>query len=501
MGRALSELMRYGLPLTSGALFPLGLAPFDIWIAISASSGLLLLTLHLFQSRSSFLTGWLYGAGLFLTGASWVYVSIKVYGHAPAPLAALLTAVFCLGQATLFGVLSSYYTRWLKPEDGSVSVWGFTGLWVLFEWLRSWLLTGFPWLYGGYAALDTSMAGWAPLIGVFGLSFWLVALGTTGIALALSKQRAPLALQLTVIAIVGVTGEWLGRWSWTQPVGEPLAVALYQPNIPLQQKWDRRYRRQILARYEEATDPLYASHDVVLWPESALPALRSQVADYLGEAASQARRHDTALITGIAVRGDQGLHNSIVSMGHGDGIHHKQKLVPFGEYVPLEHWLRGLIAFFDLPMSSFTKSNREYSQLSAGATRVAPFICYEVVYPDFVTDGAKGSNWLVTVSNDSWFGDSIGPLQHLQMARFGALATARPMLRGTNNGVSAIIDHKGQLIQTSPQFVETTLRGELQPRAGSTPIMITGSWPALLLAAFVVMGALWRHTKSRQVTV
>lgn len=500
MGRALSELTRYGLPIVAGAMFPLGLAPFDVWIAIPASSGLLLLALHVFASRSSFLTGWLYGAGLFMAGASWVYVSIKVYGHAPAPLAAFLTAVFCLGQAVLFGVLSYCYGRWLKPSDGRVAVWGFTGLWVLFEWLRSWLLTGFPWLYGGYAALDTSMAGWAPVVGVFGLSFWLVALGATGMALIVSTQRPWLVLQLTLLAVLGATGEWLGRWAWTQPTGESLAVALYQPNIPLEQKWDRRYRRQILAQYQAATDPLYVTHDVVLWPESALPALRSRVADYLEEAALKARSHNTALITGIAVRGEQGLHNSIIAMGQGDGIHHKQKLVPFGEYVPLEHWLRGLIAFFDLPMSSFTKSNTAHSLLTAGPHRVAPFICYEVVYPDFVTDGAKDSHWLVTVSNDSWFGDSIGPLQHLQMARFGALATERPMLRGTNNGVSAIIDHRGQLIETSEQFIETTLTGELQPRQGTTPIMTSGSWPTLLLATMVIIITRWRHIKGTQVT-
>ncbi len=497
MGYAFSELARYALPLAAGALFPLGLAPFDIWIAISVSSGLFLLTLHVFEARGSFLTGWLYGAGFFLTGASWVYVSIKVYGHAPAPVAALLTAVFCLGQATLFGALAACYTRWLKPGNSGAAVWGFSGLWVLFEWLRSWLLTGFPWLYGGYATLDTSMAGWAPVVGVFGLSFWLVAVGASSAALLLSRQRLSRALagQLIVLASFGIAGEWLAHWSWTQPVGEPLSVALYQPNIPLQQKWDRRYRRQILSQYQVATEPLYANHDVVLWPESALPALRSQVADYLNEAATSARNHNTALITGIATRGAQGLHNSIVAMGQGNGMHHKQKLVPFGEYVPLENWLRGLIAFFDLPMSNFTASDLAYSQLKAGTYRVAPFICYEVVYPDFVTKGAKGSHWLVTISNDSWFGDSIGPIQHLQMARFGALVTGRPMLRGTNNGISAIIDHKGQLMQVSRQFVETTLQGTLQPREGTTPIMTTGSWPIVMLAALVVVISGWRRAK------
>ncbi|MEP1706140.1 MAG: apolipoprotein N-acyltransferase, partial [Marinobacter sp.] len=199
------------------------------------------------------------------------------------------------------------------------------------------------------------------------------------------------------------------------------------------------------------------------------------------------------LITGIPWYGfsdrieDFTYHNSIMAIGSGGGIYHKQKLGPFGEYVPLQQWLRGLIGFFDLPMSSFSRGPANQSPLEANGIRIMPFICYEVAYPDFVATNARNSDMLLTISNDGWFGDSIGPLQHLQIARMRALETGRYMLRGTNNGVTAIIDEKGQITETIPQFERAVMTGEVYAAEGNTPYMQSGSWPVLTLAAILIV--------------
>jgi apolipoprotein N-acyltransferase len=212
--------------------------------------------------------------------------------------------------------------------------------------------------------------------------------------------------------------------------------------------------------------------------------------DFLDPVARRANLSDSTLITGIPTRNDAGQYD-------------KQRLVPFGEYVPLEQWLRGLIDFFDLPMSSFSAGARKQPPLRAGNHRVAPLICYEIVYPELAARGARNAEIMVTISNDTWFGRSIGPLQHLQMARMRALENGRYVLRGTNNGVSAIIDHRGQVLARSEQFVESTLTGEAQVMLGHTPFTSFGSTP-LLLALLTLLGlmaalyrTLWRDGELR----
>jgi apolipoprotein N-acyltransferase len=197
---------------------------------------------------------------------------------------------------------------------------------------------------------------------------------------------------------------------------------------------------------------------------------------------SQAAAHGATVITGIPSRDSEGRYNSIEALGGGSGIYHKQKLVPFGEYIPFESWLRGIIGFFDLPMSQFTPGPANQAPLAMGDIAIAPFICYEMVYPDFVAAGSNGSQLLVTISNDTWFGDSIGPWQHFQMARFRAVELGRDIIRGTNDGVSALIAADGTIVSTAPQFTKAVISAQVQPRSGDTPYAISGSLPILIFS-------------------
>ena len=491
--KALASLL---VPIISGALFVPGLAPMSAWPSTLLSIAALLYLMHRKSQQSAFLIGWLYGVGLFGAGVSWVYVSIQVHGQAPPLLAGTLTALFCLGLATLAGLQMSLYRRCSRGRK-TPSPLLFAAIWVLFEWLRSWLFTGFPWLYAGYIALDTPAAGWAPVVGVYGLSFLIAGLSAAIGSLALNTASAlrKRGAEASIWVIIILTGMPLSAVSWTQDRSAPLTVAIYQPNIPLEKKWDRRYFRAIQQQYTDNSRPYFKNTDLVLWPESALPTYKDRIEDYLSLVSTEATETGTTLITGIPTRDAQGGYNSIVALGLGAGEYRKQKLVPFGEYVPFEENLRGLIQFFDLPMSNFIPGPNVPPILSAGPVKVASFICYEIVYPGFVWQGARDAALLVTVSNDSWFGHSIGPLQHLQMARFRALETGRPLLRGTNNGVSAIIDHKGDLLVATPQFEEVVITGEVQPKTGLTPLMWLGSTPILAFCGLLIVAAAYRRQR------
>ena len=409
------------------------------------------------------------------------------------PLAVFLTALFCMGLALLQALFAWLYARFLRDLMGGMLV-GFPALWVLFEWLRSWLLTGFPWLYIGYATLYTWGAGWIPVIGVFGGSL-LCAFTASCLYLGWRRRRPQSSLIYgAMIAGLWLIGWQLGQVRWVAPASEePMSVGIVQSDIPQELKWRRDYYRSILKVYRDMTGPLLGK-DLVLWPEAAIPNYYQRAQGFLLPLGEAAQGAGTALVLGIPWRPADGgaYYNSIVALAEGSGVYHKQRLVPFGEYVPLESVLRGAIAFFDLPMSAFSAGGPDQEPLLVKGFRASTFICYEIVYPGLVRDYAKRSDFMITISNDSWFGDS---LQHLQMARMRALENGRYLVRGTSNGVSAIIDERGKIIARTPQFERLNLEGELRMMLGTTPFSRFGSMPVvglcfLLLAAVLGIGNL-----------
>jgi apolipoprotein N-acyltransferase len=284
-----------------------------------------------------------------------------------------------------------------------------------------------------------------------------------------------------------ISGLLLQRTEWTSPEGDPVTVAIVQPNVPLKEKWDPRYRSRILSDFSERSTALAQEHALVVWPESALPGYRDRLLEIIEPIDQQFALLDSTLITGIPTRDAAGRYNSITALGAGSGTYHKQKLVPFGEYVPLESWLRGVIAFFDLPMSQFVAGAADQGPLLAGSLPVAPFICYEIVYPDFVQRYVGDAALLVTISNDTWFGQSAGPWQHFQMARYRAVELGRDLIRGTNDGVSALITAEGVISSTAVQFSDAVISGTVQPRSGQTPFAVTGSLPVWVFALITLV--------------
>ncbi len=477
-------------------MLPLALAPFDFWPLIAVSvGGLFLLLRRATGSVAVPLLGWLYGVGKYASGGSWIYVSIHVYGGAPPPLAAFLVALFVAGMALFPAAMAWMFGALRRQVDGATNPCTdaalFSGLWVLFEWLLTWVLTGFPWLFAGYAMLDTPLVSLAPVGGVLLVSLAAV-FTAANLAVAVRSRLA-----LVWAALPWLLAAALAGVSWTDR-GESRTVALVQGNVPQELKWQPESRQMVLGRYRHLTAQV-ADRDIVIWPEAAIPVYLHRAGAYLD---SVTEAIDGDLVLGIPVARasdeDATLHNGAVSTGGGTYL--KRRLVPFGEYVPLEGLLRGLIGFFDLPMSRSQPGEPEQPVLLAGGVPLAVAICYEIAYPDMVRRDAANAAALVTVSNDTWFGASIGPHQHMQIARMRAAETSRYLLRATNNGITAIVDERGHPVPARallaghttndvaalPQFQTGVLDGAFHIVQGQTPFVRFGhAWLLVLAAALL----------------
>lgn len=509
----------------AGFLVTLSFSPWFFWPLGILGVGYFWWLLQEGSPVRAFWRGWSFGFGLFASGVSWVYVSIADHSTTPKPLAVLMTGVFVGALAFFYAFFAVIYQRFIRKLPFGHSL-GFASLWLLFEWFRSVFLTGFPWLFLGDAHLYSPLRGFAPIIGGLGIGF-LVALVSTMLALCVKnviypcfahqnktmdqipqpdalaqKQCIHIATGLTGIFILSifVLGEALADIEWTHPVesSRPIEVAAIQGNVDQDYKWTDEAIVPTLTAYSRAT-ALVASADLVVWPETAMTQLYHEAQPTLDALQEMAVHQQTNLITGIPDQHSplsvtlSAYYNSVIGLGLASGKYNKQKLVPFGEYVPFADRLRGLTDFFDLPMSSFSRGKPNQSplniQIDDQAFNVAPFICYEIVYPNLVAKAAQSAELLVTLSNDAWFGRSIGPKQHLALAQMRSLETGRYQLRATNTGVTALIDHKGRIITELPIYEFASLQGKARLMSASTPFMVYGYWPSvgfcLLLLVFL----------------
>lgn len=477
---------------------PLAFAPFNLFpLAILAPAVMFGLWREGRPGQGAW-RGWLFGLGLFGVGVSWVYVAIHDYGYTGAPVAVLLTALFVAGLALFpaaLGATAAALRSRVAPEVGApVLLALFPALWLLAEWVRGWFLTGFPWLQLGYAFIDTPLAGLAPWLGVYGLT-WAVAVSAGALVYAWDTARER-RLAGMVVALLLLLPLWGGAWAaglveWSRPVGEPLSVAVVQGNVPQETKWDPAQLQTRLERYADLTRA-HLGRDLIVWPENSVTVFYHQVAeDFLLPLAQEVRREGGTLLVGLPFKeGDgQRYYASMASLGEQAAFYHKRHLVPFGEYVPLESALRGLIAFFDLPMSGFSRGAADQGLLTAAGQPIGATICYEDAFGEEVIQALPEATLLVNGSNNAWYGDSLAPHQHLQISRMRSLETAREAVRATTNGISALIDHRGRLRARSPQFETHVLTGTVQPRTGATPYVSWGNLPTVAAAALVV--AFW----------
>jgi len=452
---------------------PVGLAP----LAMLGAAGLLWLWQGAATARRAAALGFAYGMGLFLTGVSWVYVSLHDFGAMPAPLAAIATLLFCAYLALYPAAAGYLQARFAGPVPARQLLL-IPALWVLTEWLRAWVFTGFPWLTLGYSQIDTPLRGYAPIFGVFGLS-WLVWL-CAGLLLALARTRMR-SRALAAFVFVLVLGWGLARIEWTRPQGAPVTVSLLQGNVAQDLKWDAARFASTVQLYQHMIERSAAR--LTILPETAIPRFFDLIDPALVTALAQsARGHGGDLILGLPLREGPGRYfNSALTLGASatqryDKIH----LVPFGEFIPPGFgWV---LAVLKIPLSDFSRGSPAQAPLALAGQKIALDICYEDAFGDEIIRFLPEATLLVNVSNVAWFGDSLAPHQHLQISQMRALETGRGMLRATNTGMTAIIDHLGQVTAVLAPFTQGTLTGSAQGRSGATPYVRWGNAPLVLLA-------------------
>ena len=468
------------IALGAGGIFSLALAPFYWWWLAILSPALLYATLSKRSAKQAFFIGWSYGFGLWFVGAFWLYTSIHVYGDTSAVLSVFMIAIMALLMG-LFTALQCWLYRRFFPETPLT----FAPLWVFFEWAKTWVFTGFPWLFAGYAFTERFLDHYAPLFGVFSVSFVVILIATALVEIL--RRRLFWAVPVAVL----IAGAWAASFlQFVSPKTEkPLSVSLVQGNIPQDLKWLTEYQLKTLQIYAQLTRSEWG-RDLIIWSESSIPMFQSEIEPFLEAMAFQANNTGSAWVTGIPYwdqkesteYGYPRYYNAMMASGSdASGLYKKQRLVPFGEYIPLSGMLSWVLPALqnDPSMSGFSRGDKEQVPFKIHGHSLAAAICYEVAYPNLTRRNAASSDFLVTVSNDAWFTGTAGPLQHLQMVQMRAKENGRWFIRATNTGVTAFINEQGHIVSQAPMDQKAVLRGELPAMQGRTWYNRFSDWPIL----------------------
>lgn len=440
-----------------------------------------------------------FGFGLFVCGTYWIYLSVTGPGQGPWWIGALLVILLTLIMATYLAATAWLIQRFCREHHWRLLLIA-PAAWTFLEWLRGWLFSGFPWMSLGYAEIDTVLAGWAPVLGVYGVSLLLVFSSAAALLaiLARGRQRG-VAIGLLLLPWMG--GAALTQVAWTAADGAPIRTTILQAGVGQERKWLPEEREPTKAFYSTSTRAAIDSQ-LVVWPEVAIPSVTDREEAYIASLHSIAIRNEQAIIFGILEReflaqGGVNIYNSVLLVQDDTRqVYRKRHLVPFGEYFPVPATVREWLRMMNLPFSDITPGADTQELLTlADGTKLAVAICYEDSYGAELLQAFPDASILINVSNDGWFGDSIAPHQHLQIARMRSLETGRFTVRATNTGVSAFIDASGRLLQAGAQFEALQMSADIEPRRGLTPYARFGNWPVISLCALLLAG-FWLRSRA-----
>jgi apolipoprotein N-acyltransferase len=478
--------------LAAGALLACAFAPLQLWpLAILCPAVLMWLWEDSSPQRGAWL-GFCFGAGTFGLGTWWLLISIYGFGGAPIWLAVLLLLALVGIMAAYHALLGYLACRYL-PAGGPVRwLLGLPGLWLLTEWWRGWFLSGFPWLSLGYSQTDTVLRAYAPVGGVYGVSALLL-LGSGSLLALLRGTRRVRILAATLLLLPWAGAPLLDRLEWTHAAGTAVSVAIVQGAVPQDLKWQAENvvpTRELYARLNQQA----LGAQLIVWPEAALPQLANEIPGFLGTLYSSARAHGSDMIMGI-LRADpqERYYNSIMTLADHVSFYDKHHLVPFAEFFPVPEFIRSWLRLMSLPYADFTPGSAHQDAIAAGGTTLLPSICYEDAYGSANLAPLARAGLLVNVTNDAWFGHSWARYQHFQIARMRAIEARRPLLRAANDGVSALVGQRGEVLARATEFQSLVLRGTVQPRRGLPPYARGGDPPVVVLSLVAAALAIWRR--------
>ncbi|WP_119343281.1 apolipoprotein N-acyltransferase [Facilibium subflavum] len=486
------------LSFLAGALLTCAFAPINYPLAAFVSLCSFFYLLNIAQNlKRKTLLGYVYGIGFFATSVSWVYVSISTFSQS-STLGILLTALFII-ILSLFFIIFVLLSAIAKTPIQRMLI--YPVAWGVIELARTKLFTGFPWVLLGYTQTDSFLASYASIGGVYLVSFivCLISVCLSEILLQFKQfknqriqriNKTTLILSITLAVIPIIAGIFINKITWTHPVGKSKTVRIIQGNYVEYQKWDPTRLQHIMRYYYQVTRNNPA--DLIFWSENSIPTFKPYITSYLKAVDEMAKAQDSAVLVGtVDVNAKSQYFNSAFVYGNGYGHYYKHHLVPFGEYYPFEYLLSPFMQYFNIPMSSFTKGQEIQPLLDMDGVLVALFICYESAYPFEVRAQLQNAHLIAIISDDAWFGNSLAPWQHAQIAQMRAIETGRFVVQSTNNGVSLIINPKGQVIAQLPRNKQSILSGKITPMAGQTFWMQYGIYPFVFISLlFIILSLL-----------
>ena len=491
-------LVRRVLAFGVGALLACAFAPLQWWPLAILCPAVLMWLWEEAAPRDAAWNGFWFSFGTFLAGTYWLYVSVHDLGKAPFWLTIAIMLALIGIMALYNGIIGYVVARWLPRGGAWRWLVGMPAAWLLVEWWRGWFLSGFSWLSLGYSQTDTWLSPLAPILGVYGVS--LVTLVSAGalVALVRGNGRVRLAAALLLVA-PWVAGVLLRPIAWTHVSGPPVSVAVIQADIAQEDKWDESYAGQILERYRKMTESALGTK-LIVWPEAALPDLANNLLPYISLVDREAQARGSSLVMGLVRASEDGQHyyDSILALGNPPSWYAKDHLVPFAEFFPVPHFVREWLRLMTLPYESFSRGGTDQSPLSVAGLELGPTICYEVGYGGYMLGMLPKANVLVNVTNDAWFGHSTARYEQFQMARMRALEEGRSMIVASNDGISAIIGPRGEILASAPPYEPYVLRSSVTPRAGLTPFARVGNWLIVSLGTLGLAGALWIGARRRR---
>ncbi|CEK10865.1 apolipoprotein N-acyltransferase [Legionella hackeliae] len=469
-----------------GLMLPLSFAPFHIPGAAILSIAFFYAQLTDKKTPHTILNGLFYGLGYFGLGISWIYVSIHEYGHLNSIISALITLLFLLYLSLFPALMSGIFKKIATPRLPIGSCFLFGALWILFEYCRATLFSGFPWLLLGFGQFDAPTKYLLPIFGVYGVGF-LTCLAAALLALSIQLKGIQRYVIQAIFVVLLLAPSMLKHIDWSTPKAASLSVGVIQANLSMRDKWDERLFWQLLQRYQNETEKLLGTQLIVM-PESAIPLPPSYVEDFLKELHEKATFSGSAILLGIpkpTMIDENSYFNALISLGRAKGSYLKQHLVPFGEYIPkavqtISEWLA-------VPDANLMPGKNNQTLVKVQKHPIATLICYELAYGDLLRHQLPKAEWIVSISDDGWFGHSLAMYQQLQMAQVRSLETGRYQVVANNDGLSSIINHQGELIASLPAFNAGILKSNITPLDGATFWVTFGDKPTLLFCLIFIL--------------